>query len=251
MLELYTVISFIMGLLFGSFTNVIIFRMPIRESIVFPPSHCPQCNERLKVLDLIPVLSWLFLKGRCRYCAASISSRYPLVEILCALLFTGVYLRWGLDPKTLAGWVFTVILLAAAFIDLDHGIIPDRLTYPGMIIGLLLSFFTLGFFPALWGTLAFGGIMFLIAFISNGGMGGGDIKMAAVIGAFTGLAGAAITILLASLAGAIFGLIIMAVNKTGRKTPVKFGPFLAVAAYLAFLYADVIKLWYLGCFLPA
>ncbi len=241
-------IVIVVGLLFGSFTNVIIYRLPVGESIVFPASHCPHCYERLKAWDLVPVLSWLFIKGRCRYCAAGISPRYPLVEILCALLFMGVYLRWGLSPETLAGWVFTVILLAAAFIDLDHGIIPDRLTYPGIVIGLVLSFWTLGFLPALWGTLAFGGLMFAVAFISNGGMGGGDIKMAAVIGAFTGLAGAAITILLASLTGAIFGLGVMAVKKTGRKTPVKFGPFLAVAAYLAYLYADTIALWYLGKF---
>lgn len=241
-------IAIIVGLLFGSFTNVIIYRLPVGESIVFPPSHCPHCNEHLRAWDLVPVLSYLFLRGRCRYCAATISLRYPLVEILCVLLFTGIYLRWGLTPETLVGWVFTVILLAAAFIDIDHGIIPDLLTYPGIVIGLVLSFWTLGFLPALWGTLAFGGVMFLVAFISNGGMGGGDIKMAAVIGAFTGLAGSAITILLASLAGAIFGLAVMAVNKSGRKTPIKFGPFLAVSAYLAYLYADAIALWYLGNF---
>lgn len=157
------------GLIIGSFTNVVIYRLPIQESIVFPPSHCPNCNERLKAKDLVPVLSWLFLKGRCRYCGAEINSRYPLVEVLCALLFIGVYLHWGLVPETLVGWVFTVILLAAAFIDLDHGIIPDRLTYPGVVIGLALSFFTLGFLPALWGMLAFGGLMFLRYQILPGG----------------------------------------------------------------------------------
>ncbi len=246
--SLYLTMSFLLGLLFGSFTNVITYRLPIQESIAFPPSHCPHCNVRLRAWDLVPVFSYLLLRGHCRYCKAEISMRYPLVEIICALLFTGVYLRWGFNPETLVGWVFTVILLAAAFIDLDHGIIPDLLTYPGIVIGLALSYFSLGFVPALWGTLAFGGLMLLVAFISNGGMGGGDIKMAAVIGAFTGLAGSAITILLACLTGAIFGLTVMAVNKTGRKTPIKFGPFLAISAYLAYLFAEPIALWYLGSF---
>ena len=236
------------GLLFGSFTNVIIARMPVGESIVFPPSNCPHCHERLRAVDLVPVFSYLFLRGSCRYCQESISIRYPLVEVLCALLFTIVYLRWGLTMTTVSGCIFTIILLGAAFIDLDHGIIPDRLTYPGIIIGLVLSFWTLGFLPALYGTLVFGGLMFAVAFISNGGMGGGDVKLAAVIGAFTGVTGSAVTLLMASLLGAIFGLGVMAVKKTGRKTPIKFGPFLAVSAYIAFLFADTIALWYLGFF---
>ncbi|MGS0764006.1 prepilin peptidase [Syntrophomonas curvata] len=234
------------GLLFGSFTNVIIARMPAGESIVSPPSRCPRCREQLRAVDLVPVFSYLFLRGHCRHCQGKISPRYPLVEALCALLFIGVYLRWGLSTVTAAGWVFAVILLAAAFIDIDHGIIPNRLTYPAIVMGLVLSFRTLAFLPALYGTLAFGGLMLAVAFISNGGMGGGDVKLAAVIGAFTGLTGSAVTLLLASFSGAIFGLIIMTVEKTGRKTPVKFGPFLAASAYTAFLFADAIASWYLG-----
>jgi len=234
------------GLLFGSFTNVIIARMPVGESIVFPPSHCPHCHERLRAVDLVPVFSYLFLRGHCRYCEQTISVRYPLVEVFCALLFIIVYLRWGMTMTTLSGCVFVVILLGAAFIDWDHGIIPDRLTYPGIIIGLIQSFGTLGFLPALYGTLAFGGLMFAIAVISKGGMGGGDVKLAAVIGAFTGVTGSAVTLLMASLLGAIFGLGVMAVKKTGRKTPIKFGPFLAMSAYIAFLFADAIASWYLG-----
>lgn len=234
------------GLLFGSLTNVIIARMPVGESIVFPSSHCPHCNKQLRAVDLVPVFSYLFLRGHCRYCGNSISVCYPLVEILCALLFIGVYLRWSLTMTTLSGCIFAVILLGAAFIDIDHGIIPDRLTYPGIIIGLLLSFGTLGFLQALYGTLAFGGLMFAIAVISKGGMGGGDVKLAAVIGAFTGVTGSAVTLLMASLLGAIFGLGVMAVKKTGRKTPIKFGPFLAMSAYIAFLFADAIASWYLG-----
>ncbi len=149
---------------------------------------------------------------------------------------------------TIAGWFLVVILLGAAFIDIDHGIIPDRLTYPGIVIGLLLSFGTLGFLPALAGSLAFGGLLFAVAIISNGGMGGGDIKLAALIGAFTGITGSAITLLMASFLGAIFGVGLMLIKRTGRKTPIKFGPFLALAAYTAFLWANDILSWYLGLF---
>jgi len=234
------------GLIFGSFTNVLIARIPAGESIITPPSHCPRCGHRLGVLDLVPVLSWLWLKGKCRYCRERIRPRYPLVELLTAALFIGVFLRWGLSAWTLAGWVLTVILVSCAFIDLDEGIIPDAITIPGVILGLAVSFFTLGFFPALWGALAFGGTLFLVAVISKGGMGGGDVKLAAVIGAFTGLPGAVITLLLSSFLGAVFGITLMVMGRAGRKTPVKFGPFLAVAAYTAFLFTGEIAAWYLG-----
>ena len=234
------------GLIFGSFTNVLIARIPAGESIVTPPSHCPHCGHRLGVLDLVPVLSWLWLKGKCRYCQEAISIRYPAVELLTAALFMGVFLRWGLSAWTLAGWVLTVILVSCAFIDLDEGIIPDAITIPGVILGLAVSFFTLGFLPALWGALAFGGVLFLVAVISNGGMGGGDVKLAAVIGSFTGLPGAFITLLLSSFLGAVYGVTLMLVGRAGRKTPVKFGPFLAVAAYTAYLFASEIIAWYMG-----
>ncbi len=234
------------GLIFGSFTNVLIARIPAGESIVTPPSHCPCCGHRLGGLDLVPVLSWLFLKGRCRYCQARINLRYPLVELLTAVLFVGVFLGWGISAYTLAGWVLTVILVSCAFIDLDEGIIPDAITIPGVILGLALSFLTIGFFPSLWGALAFGGVLFLAAVVSNGGMGGGDIKLAAVIGAFTGIPGAIITLLLSSFLGAVFGITLMALGKAGRKTPVKFGPFLAIGAYTAYLFSNQIAAWYMG-----
>lgn len=240
------IIVIIIGLLFGSFTNVIIARMPKGESIVFPASHCPNCKEPLRATELIPVFSYIFLKGSCRNCGAKISLRYPLVEILSALLFLGVFLQAGLTMKTLAGCLLVVILLAAAFIDIDYGIIPDRLTYPSIFIGLLLSLGTLGFLPAFLGLLAFGGLLLLVAIISKGGMGGGDVKLAAAIGAFTGITGSAVTLFIASLTGTIFGLGVILIKKTGRKTPIKFGPFLAISAYIAFLFADKIISWYLA-----
>jgi len=234
------------GLLFGSFANVLIVRIPAGKSIVTPPSHCPHCGHPLRALDLVPVLSWLFLKGKCRYCQGRISLRYPLVELLTAALFTGVFLCWGVSASTLAGCILVIILVSAAFIDLDEGIIPDVITIPGAILGLAVSFLTIGFLPALWGMLVFGGVLLLVAVVSNGGMGGGDVKLAAVIGAFTGLPGAVITLLLSSFLGAIFGITLIIMGRAGRKTPVKFGPFLAVAAYTAYLFSDEIVAWYLG-----
>ena len=234
------------GLLFGSFTNVLIARIPAGESIVTPPSHCPHCGHRLNALDLVPVLSWLFLQRKCRYCREPISSRYPLVEILTAALFAGVYWRWGMSAETLAGWILVIILVSTAFIDLDEGIIPDVITIPAVVIGLAISLTTIGFFPALWGALAFGGVLFVVAVLSRGGMGGGDVKLAAVIGAFTGIPGAIITLLLSSFLGAVFGITLMALGKAGRKTPVKFGPFLAIGAYTAYLFSNQIAAWYMG-----
>ena len=234
------------GLLFGSFTNVIIARIPHGESVVTPSSHCPRCGHRLNALDLVPVLGWLFLQGKCRYCRRPISCRYPLVEILTAALFAGVYWRWGVSWETLAGWILVIILVSTAFIDLDEGIIPDVITIPAVAIGLAISFSTIGFFPALWGALAFSGVLFLVAILSNGGMGGGDVKLAAVIGVFTGIPGAIVTLLLASFLGAIFGITLMALGKAGRKTPVKFGPFLAIGAYTAYLFSNQIVAWYMG-----
>ncbi|MGI6428594.1 MAG: prepilin peptidase [Syntrophomonadaceae bacterium] len=145
------------GLLFGSFTNVLIARTPAGESIVTPPSHCPHCGHRLNALDLVPVISWLFLQGKCRYCREPISSRYPLVEILTAVLFAGVYWRWGMSAETLAGWILVIILVSTAFIDLDEGIIPDVITIPAVVIGLAISWATHRFFPGSVGSISLRG----------------------------------------------------------------------------------------------
>ena len=234
------------GLVFGSFTALLITRIPMGESIVSPPSHCSHCQTKLRVLDLVPLFSWLFLKGRCRYCQAAISIGYPAVEFLTMVLFMGVFLRWGMSAQTVAGWALTIVLVSAAFIDLAEGIIPEIITIPGLALGLAFSFFTIGFFQALGGAVAFLGVLLLVAVISKGGMGGGDIKLAAVIGAFTGLPGAVITLLLSSLLGSVFGVTLILLGKAGRKTPVKFGPFLAVGAYTAFLFTPEIVSWYMG-----
>ncbi len=163
----------IIALCFGSFLNVVIYRLPRNESIVWPGSHCTNCGYKLQARDLIPVLSYIALHRKCRSCAEPISARYPIVEGLTALSFVFVYLKWGLCLRSIVGWVFTGILIIVALIDIDEGIIPDLITYPGMILGIGFSFFTIGLRKSLLGMLVFFFLFVLIAFFSRGGLGGG------------------------------------------------------------------------------
>lgn len=191
------------------------------------------CGHALGVFDLIPVVSYLFLRGKCRYCQEKISYRYLLVEILTVLTFLLVYLKGGFSIWTLTGWIFTSILIAAAFIDIDEGIIPDLITYPGAALGIIMSWFNLGLKSSLSGMIFFALIFLLIAIVSRGGMGGGDVKLAAAIGAFTGLQGALLVLVLASVLGGIWALLLVLRGQADRKTAIKFGPFLSVAGFLA------------------
>ena len=237
---------FILGLFIGSFLNVLIYRIPRGESVVWPGSHCAQCGHGLKPLDLVPVVSYLLLRGRCRYCGTKISLRYPLVELLTAFSFLLVYLQYGYSVQTAAGCVLVAMLVVVTFTDIDEGIIPDVITYPGMLIGLAFSFFTIGIKSALFGMLGFGLVFFLIALLSRGGMGGGDVKLVAVIGAFVGPLHSVLVFILSSLAGGLWAIGLLLFRGAGRKTEVRFGPFLALAALLVFLYGQQPLDFYLG-----
>lgn len=239
---------FVAALLIGSFLNVVIYRVPRKESLFWPGSHCATCGQVLKVWDLIPVVSYLWLRGRCRSCEERISIRYPLVEVLTAITFYLVYLRWGLSVWTAAGWAFTAILIVAAFTDIDEGIIPDLITYPGILLGITFSIFTIGIKTSLIGMLVFGAAFFLIAILSHGGMGGGDIKLAAAIGAFAGLQGALLVFIISSQAGGLWALGLLAMKRADRNTAVVFGPFLSLGAYIVFLYGSQLLDLYLGMF---
>lgn len=239
----------VFALLLGSFLNVIIYRLPRGESVVWPGSHCPRCGSSLKAWDLIPVLSYLWLGGRCRSCKDRISLRYPLVEILTAVAFLLVYLKSGLSVQTGAGFIFTAILLVTAFTDIDEGIIPDLITYPGIVIGLFLSPYTLGLKTAGLGAIVFAGIFLVTALLSHGGMGGGDIKLAGVIGAFVGFTGSMMTLVFSSLAGGLWAVVLLWQGKADRKTAIRFGPFLAAAAWLVWMYGTRIYDFYLGLFI--
>lgn len=241
---LYAVFIILFGLIIGSFLNVVIYRLPDEKSVVGPFSFCPACGARLKVYDMVPVMSYLWLKGRCRYCRGIISPLYPLVEALTGVLFLLIYIRYGFSCTTLAGMVMLSFLISAAFIDIREGIIPDKITYTGFIAGIILSFFTIGFKTAFLGGLVFSLFYLIVALLSKGGIGGGDIKLAALIGAFVGLEGILPVFVISSLAGGIFALVLILTGRGSRRTEIKFGPFLAVSAYLVWLYGEEIACLY-------
>jgi len=232
---------FVFGAAIGSFFNVCIFRLPAKESIVKPRSRCPHCHHPLSFYDNIPIISFIFLQGICRYCDKAISWRYPLVELITALLALLLFIKFGLTLKFLVFFIFIAVLIVITFIDLDHQIIPDILTLPGIPIFFLAAIFLVKvpWLEALLGLLIGGGILFAIAvvyeFISKReGMGGGDIKLLAMIGGFLGWKSLIFILLFSSLAGALIGIAAMIIKKQDMKYAVPFGPFLsaAVVAYI-------------------
>lgn len=225
------------GLAVGSFLNVCAYRIPRKESIAWPPSHCPSCRHQLGFFDLIPVVSYIFLGARCRYCRKSIHWRYPVVELATAALFLAAWLRFGASMRFLAAIVFASLAVAASSIDLELKIIPDVLTLPGMALGLLFALFPGGpsIVSAAIGLAGAAMLLFLVAIISRGGMGGGDAKLLGMIGAFVGWKGALVALMVGSLAGAVIGLILIMARLIKRRDPIPFGPFL-VAGGLAVLF---------------
>lgn len=247
-------IIFILGSVIGSFLNVCIYRMPRSLSIILPASRCPSCDTPIKPYDNIPILSYVFLGGKCRICKARISLRYPLVEFLNAALYVLVFWRFGFGLHTLVYFILCSSLIVITFIDLDHQIIPDRITLPGIPIGLLagsfllvdpfLRYSLLGFKASITGLLTGGGLFYVIAALSRGGMGGGDIKMMAMVGSFMGWKSVLLTTFLGSLTGAVFGLFLMIFRGKGRKTKIPFGPFLALGTLITLFYGQEMFYWY-------
>jgi len=233
------------ALLIGSFLNLAIHRIPRTESLLWPGSHCPKCGHKLTARDLFPVLSYLTLGGRCRYCKQEISLRYPLVELLTAVSYILIYLKWGFSIEAVIGWLFSAFLIISAFTDIEEGIIPDKVTYPGIMVGLGLSFYSIGIKSSAIGSILFAGIFFLAALLSKGGIGGGDVKLAGVIGAFLGYPGAIITLFLSSWGGGLWAGVLLLLGKANRKTAIKYGPFLALAAWLVLMYGREMGDFYL------
>ncbi|HEY3156788.1 MAG TPA: prepilin peptidase [Candidatus Eisenbacteria bacterium] len=236
--------AFALGLVLGSFLNVVIARLPRGESIVTPPSRCPRCKKRIRPWDNVPILSFVILRGRCRHCRRKISWRYPVVELLSGLLLWLLVRRVG-DPLLLVPQAaFLLALLAIAWIDLDTRTIPDVVTIPGVGLGLAASLFAPpGLAAALLGALCGGVSLWLVGTLyeratSVPGMGGGDVKLAAMMGAFLGVGGVFGAIFLASLAGSVFGILLIALGKGSRRTAIPFGTFLAPAAIALCLYGD-------------
>lgn len=238
------------GLVAGSFLNVCIHRLPRGGSIVFPPSHCPHCGHRLAARDLVPLFSYLWLKGRCRYCGSGISLRYPLVEALTGALFAALYLRFGLNLLLFKYLFLTFVLIVLSFIDLEHYLIPDRIIIFALTGGVIINLFTrdLTFLSVLPGMAAPAAFLLLLAVASRGGMGGGDIKLAAVIGLFLGWPLGLLAIFLGCLLGGLTGAVLLLTRIRGRKDAIPFGPFLACGAIVTILGGQQILNWYLNNF---
>ena len=254
---LTAVIALALGTAIGSFLNVVIHRVPLGESIVTPGSHCPRCGKGIRWYDNVPVLGWLWLGGRCRDCRAPISARYPLVELLTGLLAAALALRLGFGIQMLGAFWFAASLLALTYIDLDHQLLPDRITLPGIAVGLAIAALAPGvdrwtsIASSLLGILVGGGILWLVAwayYLATGreGMGGGDVKLLAMIGAFLGWQGVLLTLLLASLIGSAAGLAIMVRRRADAKLAIPFGPFLALGALVALFWGERIVRWYIS-----
>jgi leader peptidase (prepilin peptidase)/N-methyltransferase len=240
------------GLMVGSFLNVCIYRLPRRESIVFPGSHCTTCGRAIRWYENVPIVSWLALRGQCAGCGERISVVYPLVEALTGAVFTIHVLHFGLDWILLPRLLFACALIVLAVIDLRHRILPNPITLGGTVVGLLFSVaLPPGWVSSLIGVLIGGGVLFAIGelyFRLRGieGMGMGDVKMLAMIGAFLGWPGVLVTMVLASLSGALVGMGMMAFQKGDMKYALPFGTFLSAAALVASLYGDAMLTWYLS-----
>ncbi len=244
----YTVFFTIFGLVFGSFYNVVGLRVPKKESIAFPPSHCTSCDRRLTALDLVPVFSYLFLKGRCRSCGEKIHWVYPLMEFITGGLFALSFWQIGFQPELIIAILFMSLLVIITVSDIAYMLIPDKVLLP---IGALLLVLRLiipldPWWDSLLGAALGFGILLLIAIVSKGGMGGGDIKLFFVIGLVLGVSGTFMTLFFASLIGSIAGIIMLRINNEGRKTPVPFGPSIALAAVIVYFWGDALLNWYMN-----
>ena len=247
---------FIIGIIFGSFFNVCIYRIPEKQSISNPPSHCPNCNTRLKPRDLIPIFSYLLSGRKCRYCKEKISSRYAIVELLTGILFLIVFNKFYLDISAVYYLVLTSILIIITFIDIDHYIIPDGLLIVGSIFAIVFNiiFKIITIKESLLGAIICGGgvlaIVYLIEFIvKKEVMGGGDIKLFAMIGLFLGIKNSLLSALISVYVGAIFGVIMIICSKIKKSefnSMIPYGPFISIATFIVMLYGDNIINWYMN-----
>ena len=248
---LIEIFIFIMGLCIGSFLNVCIYRLPTSQSIAHPRSQCPNCRTPIAFYDNIPLFSYLWLKGRCRHCKVRIGLRYPIVELLGGMFALATFLKFGLTVEAFIYYVFIASLLVVTFIDLDHRIIPDVITLPGIPVFFAASFAipSVAYKDALLGILIGGGSLYLVAWTyyqitKKDGMGGGDIKLLAMMGALVGWQGVAFTIFVSSLVGTLSGLAVMLQSRTGMKLAVPFGPFLAIGAISYIFFGTQLITWY-------
>ena len=250
---------FIIGAMLGSFFNVCIYRLPRGEGIIFPGSHCPKCQAQLKPWDNIPILSYIFLRGKCRYCNGIISSRYILVESITGLLYLGLYLRFGLGVEFFYYIFFISVLVIITFIDIEHFLILDKITYPSMVVGLMACLIKKDLAGGAIGLLVGAGIIYGIVVVSavilkminhpckdEGGMGLGDVKLGGVMGVFLGWKFVLVALFLACLFGSIIGLFLIFLKLKKRTDYIPFGPYLAMGSLVVVLWGEKVLGWYLG-----
>jgi leader peptidase (prepilin peptidase)/N-methyltransferase len=254
MYYLIPIVVFIFGAIIGSFLNVCIYRIPLSKSIVKPNSFCPNCEKPVRVYDNIPIVGYIMLGGKCRDCGARISLRYPFIELLTAILFLVTFRRWGISSVFFINIFLASLFIVISFIDLDFQIIPDILSIGGLAVGIIISFMRPGFSfkEALYGVLLGGGVLFVIAYgyqliAKREGMGGGDIKLLAMIGSFLGFKGVIFSLVGGSLMGTIVGIPLMLIKGKDSKYAIPFGPFLSLSAviflfwgnWLVYIFNDV------------
>jgi len=244
---------FLLSCCIGSFLNVCIYRLPLSLSIVSPRSFCPHCQAAIRAYDNIPLLSYLLLRGKCRNCGAKIPWRYPLVEALTGGVGLALFLKFGFTFAFFSSFGLSAALIVIAFIDLDHRIIPDLVSLPGIFIGFLLALFgpSLTVKDSLIGLLAGGGSLYVVALVYEAltkreGMGGGDVKLLAMIGAWLGWKAILFTLFFASLSGTLIGGGVMLIHKQGRHYAIPFGPFLAFSALAYVFFGPELIDWYLN-----
>ena len=251
------IIVFLFGLAVGSFLNVVIYRLPRGKSLIRPGSTCPSCGKPIRFYDNIPVISFLVLRRRCRHCGEKISWRYPLVELLTAILFTLVASKYGFSLQSFGYILLTAMLIAITFIDLEHFIIPDYITIPGAILGLILAVFSghIAILNAVIGLLVGGVSLLLIGVIGDKlfkkeSMGGGDIKLSALLGAYLGWQQVIFVLVCASFFGAVIGLAGILISKRVKETRlIPFGPFLALGALVSIFFGQYLIDLYVNSFL--
>jgi len=236
------IIIFLLGLVIGSFLNVCIYRIPNKILISYPPSHCPNCEHKLNALDLIPILGFLINRGSCRYCKEKISIQYPIIELIIAIIFLFLFNKFGLCIYFVKYAVITSLLIIVTLIDLKTQEIPDGLIIFGLIAGLLFNLYYIksDMLQGILGFLLGGGTFLIIAMVTQGAMGGGDIKLMAVLGLFFGWKMIILIALLSFLLGAIISLILIATKIKGRKDFIPFGPFISIAALITIFYGQQI-----------
>ena len=246
----------LLGLAVGSFLNLCIDRLPVGKSIISPPSCCDACQQRLKAWDLVPLFSFLWLRGRCRYCGAHIPIRLPVIELATGLLFASLCWHYDLGSQLVMALFYACLFLVILVIDLEHGLVLDIVVYPGIALALIFSFFwfksDMAFWPeigalsALLGGATGFGLMLIPYLISRGGMGGGDVKLAALIGLATGFPHVFVSLLLAFFTGGLVAIFLLLFGVKKRKQAIPFAPFLAAAAMVTLVWGETIYNWWVG-----